>query len=111
MYAGLIRPTAANADLRPAQMAARSAGSSAARISVAPAFSHSARTAVHSRSTSPCGPSSSTISTAPAPSGYRQLTAASAASIASASIISIAAGRTPAAMMSDTARPPSAVDP
>ena len=36
MYAGLIRPTAANADLRPAQMPARSAGSSAARISVAP---------------------------------------------------------------------------
>ena len=30
--------------------------------------------------------------------------------MASASIISIAAGRTPAAMMSDTARPPSAVE-
>ena len=33
MYAGLIRPTAANADLRPVQIAARSAASSAARIS------------------------------------------------------------------------------
>ena len=39
-----------------------------------------------------------------------QCTASSAASMASASIISIAAGRTPAAMMSDTARPPSAVE-
>ena len=37
MYAALIRPTAANADLRPAQMPARSAGSTAALISVAPA--------------------------------------------------------------------------
>ncbi len=69
MYAGAILPTAANADLRPTQIAARSAGSSASLISVAPACSHSARTAAHSRSASPCGPSSSTISTAPAPSG------------------------------------------
>ena len=69
MNAGLIRPTAANADLRPAQMTARSAGSSAARISVAPAASHSARTVASSASTSAAGPSSSTISTAPAPAG------------------------------------------
>ena len=69
MYAGLIRPTAANADLRPAQMAARSAGSSAARISVAPAASQIARTVVSSASTSAAGPSSSTSSTAPAPAG------------------------------------------
>ena len=38
-----------------------------------------------------------------------QCTAASAASMDSASIISIAAGTMPAAMMSDTARPPSLV--
>ena len=69
MYAGLIRPTAANADLRPAQMPARSAGSSAALISVAPACSHSARTVDSSASTSAAGPSSSTSSTAPAPAG------------------------------------------
>jgi hypothetical protein len=69
MYAGLIRPTAANADLRPAQMPARSAGSSAAWISVAPAASHSSRTVDSSASTSAAGPSSSTSSTAPAPAG------------------------------------------
>ena len=45
MYTGAILPTAANADLRPTQIAARSAGSSASLISVAPACSHSARTA------------------------------------------------------------------
>jgi hypothetical protein len=44
MKDGLIRPTAAKADLRPAQMTARSAGSSAALISVAPAASQIART-------------------------------------------------------------------
>ena len=69
MYAGLIRPTAANADLRPAQMPARSAGSSAAWISVAPAASQIARTVDSSASTSAAGPSSSTSSTAPAPAG------------------------------------------
>ena len=69
MYAGLIRPTAANADLRPAQMAARSAGSSAAWISVAPAASQIARTVDSSASTSAPEPSSSTSSTAPAPAG------------------------------------------
>jgi hypothetical protein len=69
MYAGLIRPTAANADLRPAQMPARSAGSSAVRISVAPAASHKERTVASSASTSAAGPSSSTSSTAPAPAG------------------------------------------
>jgi hypothetical protein len=69
MNAGLIRPTAANADLRPAQMTARSAGSSAALISVAPAASHNARAVESSASTSAAGPSSSTISTAPAPAG------------------------------------------
>jgi len=69
MNAGLIRPTAANADLRPAQIFARWAGSSAALISVAPAFSQISLTVASSVSTSAPGPSSSTISTAPAPSG------------------------------------------
>ena len=55
------------------------------------------------------GPSSSTTRTAPAPSGYRQFTAASAASIASASIISIAPGRMPAPMIADTAAPPAPI--
>src|SRR5579875_283646 len=50
-----------------------------------------------------------TISTAPAPSGYRQATAASAASIARASIISIAPGRMPEAMIADTAAPPAPI--
>ena len=43
--------------------------------------------------------------TAPAPGGYSQRTASSAAEMASASIISIAAGTRPAAMMAETARP------
>ena len=42
---------------------------------------------------------------APAPFGYPHCTAASAASIASASIISIAAGMTPAPMIAETACP------
>ena len=45
------------------------------------------------------------MSTAPAPGGYPQWTAASAASIARASIISIAAGTTPAPMIADVAAP------
>src|SRR5579875_2258823 len=49
------------------------------------------------------------LSTAPAPSGYRQATAASAASIARASIISIAPGRMPEAMIADTAAPPAPI--
>ena len=49
------------------------------------------------------------MSTAPAPSGYPQWTAASAASIASASIISTAAGITPAAMIAETACPAASV--
>ncbi len=48
-------------------------------------------------------------STASAPAGYSHLTAASAASIASASIISTAAGTMPAAMMSLTAPPASSM--
>ena len=67
------------------------------------------RTALVWDSTSPAGPSSSTISTAPAPAGYRQCTAASAASMASASIISIAPGRMPELMMADTAAPPAPI--
>jgi hypothetical protein len=69
MNDGLIRPTAAKADLRPAQITARWTGSSAALISVAPAASQMARTVDSSASTSAAGPSSSTISTAPAPAG------------------------------------------
>jgi hypothetical protein len=69
MNAGLIRPTAAKADLRPAHMTVRWAGSSAALISVAPAASQIARTTASSASTSAAGPSSSTMSTAPAPAG------------------------------------------
>jgi hypothetical protein len=69
MNDGLIRPTAAKADLRPAQITARWAGSSAALISVAPASWQIRRTVASSVSTSLAGPSSSTISTAPAPAG------------------------------------------
>ncbi len=49
------------------------------------------------------------ISTAPAPGGYPGETAASTASIVSASIISIAAGRIPAAMTRETASPAASV--
>ena len=69
MNDGLIRPTAAKADFRPAQISARCAGSSAVLISAAPAASQIDRTVASSPSTSAAGPSSSTISTAPAPSG------------------------------------------
>ena len=95
--------------MRPFQNSARSASSAAIRISNAPAFSQSSRTWANWRSTSAAGPSSSTMSTAPAPSGYPQWTAASAASIASASIISTAAGMTPAAMIAETAWPAASV--
>src|SRR5665811_1881285 len=101
----LIRPTAAKADLRPFQNSARSASSAAMRISNAPLSRQNASTSSNWWATSAAGPSSSTMSTAPAPPGYPQWTAASAASIASASIISIAAGMTPAPMIADTAAP------
>ena len=64
---GLIRPTAANADLRPFQISARSAGSVATRISNAPCSRQSRSTSANSCSTSTAGPSSSMTSTAPAP--------------------------------------------
>ena len=64
------RPIAANADLRPFQSSARSASSAAARISDAPRVAADrARRAARSSSTCTATPSSSTISTAPAPSG------------------------------------------
>lgn len=69
MYAGLIRPTAANADLRPFQMAARSSAEAATRISKAPLSRQIRSTAANWCSTSARGPSSSTTSTAPAPAG------------------------------------------
>ena len=61
-------------------------------------------TIAKSSRTSAAGPSSSTISTVSA-GGKFGCTAASAALIASASIISTAAGMMPAAMISDTAVP------
>ena len=57
------------------------------------------------------GPSSSTSSTAPAPTGSPACTASSIASIASVSIISMAAGTMPAAMICDTTSPASSVEP
>ncbi len=101
---------AANAALRPRQNPARSASVAATRTSVArPAAQHS-RTRPSVTSTSAAGPSSSTSSTAPAPTGSPAPTACSAASMASVSIISTAAGRMPAAMMADTARPAASVE-
>ena len=67
-----------------------------------------ASTVANSSRTSAAGPSSSTISTVSA-GGKFGCTAASAARIASASIISTAAGTMPAAMISDTAAPASLV--
>jgi hypothetical protein len=74
-------------------------------LRISKASAHSAVTAAASASTSTTGPSSSTMSTAPAPGGYPQDTAASAAPIASASMISAAAGRSPAATIALTAAP------
>ena len=92
-------------------MSARSASSAARRIANASASRHSRSTASIWDATSTAGPSHSTISTEPAPSGYPALTDFSAASMASASMISAAAGVRPAAMMALTAAPASSMVP
>ena len=98
---GATRPIAANAALRPRQMRARSCRRPrrcGARSAPYPAADRLDRGEVLRDLAA--APSSSTIRTAPAPAGSPGATAASAASIVSASIISIAAGTIPAPMTS-----------
>ena len=101
-------PIAANAAFRPFQMRARCSSVRATSIVVAPARRQMSSTMPNSARTSASGPSSSTISTVSA-GGKPGCTAASAAWIASASIISIAAGMIPAPMISETAAPPASI--
>jgi hypothetical protein len=102
---------AGNAALRIRQNTSRSAGSRATRTSSAPATRHSCATSSKRASISAAGPSSSTISAAPASAGQPARAICSDASIESESIISIAPGTTPAATISDTAWPACAGDP
>ena len=87
-----MRPTAANADLRPFHMSCRSASSRGTRISSAPAPRAISMARAETCSTSARGPSASMRSAAPT-SGQSSPVAAFAATIASRSIISIAAGQ------------------
>ena len=64
-----MRPIDANDDLRPRQISARSSGVSAARTSNDPHSPQIRSTTAESSATCTAGPSSSTISTAPAPAG------------------------------------------
>ena len=90
-------------------MSCRSASSRGTRISSAPARRAISIARADTCSTSARGPSASMRSAAPT-SGQSRPVAAFAATIASRSIISIAAGRIPAAMIPDTAAPASSVD-
>ena len=100
-----MRPMAGNAALRIFQKTSRWAPSRATTTPVAPASSHSLHTSAKRASHSRSGPSSSTSSAAPASSGQPAWAICSEASIVRRSIISIAPGTTPAATISDTARP------
>ena len=93
----------------PEEQRARRA-SLAVRISNAPAARQSASTAAVSSSTCAATPSSSTRRTDPAPSGYPGRYASSAAWIVKRSMISIAAGRIPAATIRETASPAASTD-
>jgi hypothetical protein len=99
-----MRPIEANAAFLPFHIAARSASLRAVRMSNAPHAAQISFTRRVSCSTSTCGPSSST-SSSPSHCGYPACTAASAAWRLRRSMISAAAGRMPAAMISLTAAP------
>ena len=105
---GEIRPIAANAALRAFQNRWRSASSRATRTSSEPLRSQIAVTSSKRVSHSRSAPSSSTSSAAPR-IGKPACAACSAASIAFASIISIAPGTIPPCTISDTASPASRV--
>ena len=100
-----MRPTAGKAALRPAQSLSRSTSSAAVRKEVAPLSSKILCTRQISSDTSSFTPSNSHNKIASASSGYPACTNASAAWIASLSIISKPAGIIPAAIMSPTAAP------
>ncbi len=92
--------------MRPFQRRARSSASRATTISVAPSARQIASQSAKLEATSTAGPSSSTRRSAPQ-SGYGAFAKSRAASMVSRSIISIAAGVMPAAMIAETAPPAS----
>ena len=100
---------AANAHLRPFHMSCRSASSRGMRISRAPEARAISTARRETCSASAAGPSASMRREAPT-SGQSTPVAATAARMASRSIISMAAGRMPAAMMPETAAPASSVE-
>ena len=102
-----MRPTAANAALRPFQILARSSALSATCSRVQLCRSQIAFTCSNCSAHSVAGPSSSTTSAAAASRVYPACTACSAAWMARLSIISTAAGTMPAATMSLTTSPAS----
>ena len=104
-----MRPTAAKALLRPFHISSRSAASFGTRISSAPALRASSMAFADVCSHSAATPSTSIKSAAPT-SGQSTPVAALAATMASVSIISIAAGTIPEAMMALTAFPASVVE-
>ena len=104
-----MRPTAAKALLRPFHIVCRSASSLGSRTSIAP-DSRAMRTASAAVcSTSASGPSTSIKRAAPT-SGQSTPVAALMATMARRSIISMAAGTIPAAMIRETACPASSVE-
>ena len=98
---------AAKAALRAFQIRARSSSVSAIRTPVAPLVSQKRITSSKRASHSDSDPSSSTISRAPASSGFPACVAASVAAMASLSMISMAPGTTPADTTSETTCPAS----
>ena len=100
-----MRATAPKALLRAFQNSARSASSRATRTRPAPCSAPTRSTTAVWEATSAGVPSTSTSSIAAASTGRSAWTNASTATVISRSIISIAAGITPAAMIAPTASP------